>query len=216
MVRGPRMERCENQRSRKNLIFDTITKLLLEEGLTGISYAKISARCHLHINTITYYFDGKDDMLLQCFEHIVEQERSQLPSYYFRIPEDSSPVEALCRVVDHILDHGRLMSPIRRMLNMYLLPNVNLSPRVRDFLRRIDRESIEIEYRAITLYQQTGILDAGRLRSAFADLSLISSGYSLMQFFQIESRDSELALQAAKERIKKSLLKDGLYPVSLP
>ncbi len=201
-----------NHNARKNLIFDTITDLLLEEGLNGITYAKISSRCHLHINTIAYYFDGKDDMIQQCFRHIVEEDRKHLPEYYFRIPDNMSPVKALCLVIDHIIDHGQQMSEIRRVLNMYLLPNSNLSPKIREFMQQIDREALEIEYQAIVRYREAGILEESRIRQAFADISFMSAGCCVFKFFGVQCVDYDLAVSSARERIKRALLKDGLYP----
>lgn len=197
--------------SRQVLIFKTIMQLL-DEGVTNITYAKISERCHLHINTITYYFDGKDEMLLQCFQYIVEQERKQTPRFYFEVPPDMTPVEGLCHLVDHVLDHGRIMSPARRALNLYLWPNANISPRIRNFLLDVDRKSVQIEYDAVMVYDRAGIIEPTRLRETFADMSLISAGFSLINFFHVQCADEELALAAARSRIKRNFLKDEYHP----
>ena len=62
------MSKQERHSSQQTLVFEAIMQLL-EEGVTNIIYDKISERCHLHINTITYYFNGKDEMLLQSFKY---------------------------------------------------------------------------------------------------------------------------------------------------
>ena len=206
------MSKQEQYCPRQILIFKTIMQLL-EEGVANITYAKISERCHLHINTITYYFDGKDEMLLQCFQYIVEQDKMQIPSFYFEIPPDMQPTQALCQLVDHILDHGRIMSPTRRALNLYLLPNANISPRIRHFLAVVHNQSTELEYKAIMVYYRAGIIEPSRLRETFADMSLISAGFSLINFFQIQCIDEELALSSARARIKRNFLKDEYHPL---
>lgn len=206
------MTKQDQQSSRQVLIFETIMQLL-DEGATNITYAKISERCHLHINTITYYFDGKDEMLLQCFQYIVEQDRKQLPLFYREVPPDMTPVEGLCRLVDHILDHGRMMSPTRRVLNLYLLPNTNISPRIRNFLTDVDRHNVEIEHDAVLVYHRAGIIEPTRMRETFADLSLISAGFSLINFFHVQCVDEDLALAAARARIKRNFLKDEYHPL---
>ena len=152
------MERLDSHNTRKDLIFESISQLVIEEGLASVTYAKISSRCHLHINTIAYYFDGKDDIMVQCLRHTIEADRSRLPEYYFRVPDGIPPAEALCKLIDHIIDFGYLKSPLRRALNQYLLSNTTASPLIRKCWDEIDRKNISFEYDAIMTYKDTGIL----------------------------------------------------------
>lgn len=76
-----------NDQARRELIFQAMEELLLEEGRESLTYAKISERCHLHTNTITYYFDGKEDMMVQFFQHVVDRDNANLPAFFTHVPD---------------------------------------------------------------------------------------------------------------------------------
>lgn len=198
-------------KERKELIFETMEHILDEDGYENLTYANISARCHLHTNTITYYFDDKEDMLVQFFEYIVRKDNEKLPSYYFAIPEGKDYVESFCTLIDHILDGGMLKSRVRRLLNQLLLPHADCSVRVQNFLHKTQVDSSEMEFKAIHMYKQVGILDENNERAAFADITLISAGYSLIHFFNVKCVDVDYSLYAARERIKKAFLKEEYH-----
>lgn len=205
-----------NDQPRKEFIFDAIENLLLEESREDLTYAKISERCHLHTNTITYYFDGKEDMMVQFFEHIVERDNANMPEFYTRVPDGMTPVAAFNELIDHIIDGGHLMSKTRRLLNLYLLPYVDISERVKNLLSTVHTASSTTEYEAIQLYNKLGIIEESRIRRAFADLTLSSSGYSLICFFGVPCIDQQVAVHNAKERLKKSFLKKEYYHTNCP
>lgn len=103
------------------------------------------------------------------------------------------------------------MSETRRLLNLYLLPYVDISARVKDLLSTVHSASCVAEYKAIQMYNSLGIIEESCIREAFADLTLSSSGYSLICFFSVPCVDQEMALHYAKERIKKGFLKKEYY-----
>ena len=39
----------------------------------------------MHTNTITYYFDGKEDMMIQFFQYIVDRDKSAMPEFFLRV-----------------------------------------------------------------------------------------------------------------------------------
>lgn len=200
-----------NDQARRELIFQAMEELLLEEGRESLTYAKISERCHLHTNTITYYFDGKEDMMVQFFQYVVDRDNANLPEFFTRVPDGMSPVEAFNTLIDYIIDGGHLESKTRRLLNLYLLPYKDISPKVRELLSNIHNTSCENEYEAIQMYNRLGIINKDKIREAIADITFSSSGHSLIQLFGVNCVDIDLALHSAKERIKKTLLKPEYY-----
>lgn len=197
--------------SRIELIFKAMEDLLLEECRESLTYAKISERCHLHTNTITYYFDGKEDMMVQFFQYVVSRDKINTPEFFTRVPEGMTPVEAFNKLIDHIMEGGHLMSETRRLLNLYLLPYVDISEKVKNLLSTVHNASCAAEYNAIQMYNRLGIIEESRIKETFADLTLSSSGYSLICFFGVPCIDQEMALHNAKERLKKSFLKAKYY-----
>ncbi|NMB20160.1 MAG: TetR/AcrR family transcriptional regulator [Firmicutes bacterium] len=196
---------------RKHLVFNAIESLLLEEGPESLTYGNISARCHLHTNTITYYFNNKEDLMLQFFQHVIKRDTERKPVFFYRVEDGMSPVEAFSAFVDYTVDCKHLRSEVRRLINLYLLPHLYSSDAVRSLVFHINEMSIDAEYDAIQVYKKLGIIEETREREAFADLTFTSFGNSLLLIFGVECRDSDLALHNAKERIKKAFLKDGLY-----
>lgn len=100
-------------KDRKILIFETMEQILSEDGYESLTYANISSRCHLHTTTITYYFNDKEDMLIQFFEYLVIKGNRELPVFYSSIPSDTPPVESFCHLTDHIPGGGILKSIAR-------------------------------------------------------------------------------------------------------
>jgi len=200
-----------NDTSRKELVFNAIEALLLEEGRKSLTYAKISERCHLHTNTVTYYFQSKEDMMVQFFQYIVDGDNANLPAFFTHVPEGMTPVEAFNMLIDYIIDGGHLESKTRRLLNLYLLPHKDISPKVRELFSRIHNTACANELKAIEMYNSLGIINADKIREAFADITFVSSGHSLIKLFGVDCVDIDLALHHAKERIKKTLLKPEYY-----
>lgn len=161
------------RKSRRELIFDAIESLLLGEGRESLTYARVSERCHLHTNTITYYFDGKEDMMIQFFQYIVDRDKSAMPEFFLRVPEGMTPVQAFNALIDFIIEGGHLESKTRRLLNLYLLPHADISDKVKALLSNIHNASCAAEYAAIQMYNRLGIIEESRIREAFADLTYL-------------------------------------------
>ncbi len=196
---------------RKKCVFDAIESLLLEEGPDGLTYANISARCHLHTNTITYYFNNKEDMMLQFFKHVVERDNAMRPVFFYRVDEGVTPVEAFCAFIDYVVDCEHLRSEVRRLINLYVLPDLYTSDQVQNLIRQINELSYKAEYQTVEFYRTLGILEDSRLQDAFADLTFAAFGNSLLLIFGVECPDHKRATHNTKERLKKAFLKDGFY-----
>jgi len=205
------MTTTKGSEDRKKIIFDAIEHLLLEEGPESLTYANISARCHLHTNTITYYFKNKEDMMLQFFQHVVERDSSMRPAFFHGVGEGMTPVESFCSFIDYVVECKHLRSETRRLINLYILPNLYTSDEVQSMIRQINEHSYKTEYQAIEFYRTQGIIEDERVDDAFADLLFAAYGYSLLLIFGVECPESDRALHNTKERLKKAFLKDGLY-----
>ena len=77
------MDKLGQYSSRQVLIFKTIMQLL-EEGVTNITYAKISERCHLHINTIPIILTEKTRCFCSAFSTLSSRKGSRLPAFISR------------------------------------------------------------------------------------------------------------------------------------
>ena len=57
---------------RRNRLIDVTLDLIAEVGVAGISHRKIAARAGVPLGSMTYHFDGMDELLFEAFARFAE------------------------------------------------------------------------------------------------------------------------------------------------
>jgi DNA-binding transcriptional regulator YbjK len=86
-----------NDPGRKERILDAALDVVAERGVPGTTHRRIAARAEVPLGSLTYYFDGMEDLLGQAFERLAEQ----MSACYRRALEGAAtPAEAEEAVVE--------------------------------------------------------------------------------------------------------------------
>ena len=205
------MDTTRNYNSRKDLIINTIIDLLREGSLEDITFARVADRCHLHPTSVTYYFESKDDMLLQCLERLLFPPHTLSAPWVPNSLEVPDAVDNFCRLIDSLLKVNPHMSSAQASLYSYLLFNGYFRPETLNALKQIEQRGSDLCKEILLSYEASGILEMSRFESAFRELDFISTATGLSQICQIHSVDEELVVRTFSEHLKKLFLKDGLY-----
>ena len=98
-------------------IFEAITCILEEDGLSAVTFNSVAARCYMHKTAIAYYFQGKEDMLIQYFKFMQTQQDSRIPHLF----PGCDPVEVFSAFLDNRLHMALLDLPWIRAKYQFLL-----------------------------------------------------------------------------------------------
>ncbi|MEA1960870.1 MAG: TetR/AcrR family transcriptional regulator [Bacillota bacterium] len=105
----------EHQSSKKQLIIDAATRLIMEQGVKGTSLADVAREAKISKGTLFYYFPAKDDLIyeltVQHFDNI---------SYALLDRVESMKEESLYKIMQECVA-TILMAEDRGRLNLYLL-----------------------------------------------------------------------------------------------
>jgi AcrR family transcriptional regulator len=88
----------QGEKSRKELIVDTATRLFADKGFKETSVAEIATESGVAEGTIFYHFDTKEALLL----HILERLRSDIVAEYREFTSQRAPASGLDMVEDAI------------------------------------------------------------------------------------------------------------------
>ncbi|MGP2438922.1 TetR/AcrR family transcriptional regulator [Streptomyces sp. JW3] len=90
---------------RRERILAAALDLIADEGVAGVSHRRIAARAGVPLGSMTYHFDGMDDLLSEAFrrftDHIVE-----LFDRYLSAPADREEARAAVTDLIHTLSEG--------------------------------------------------------------------------------------------------------------
>lgn len=110
--------------NKSNLILDAAAKLVLEQGLFGLSIAKVAKLVNISQSNIYIYFENKDDLLkklyrsrkLRVFEII--REATQNPDTFVRDMIEAIVEDGKSHADDYLLINQFNSSPIMTTLRM--------------------------------------------------------------------------------------------------
>jgi AcrR family transcriptional regulator len=199
----------------KKLIFDAITQLLIEGGVDQVTYSNISARTYLQRASIAYHFKGRQDMLMKYFEHyLAVTDPLDLITEVLEPAADDVVVD-FCRVIDFILLNRSMRDSEIGPLYRHVLATALFDPQAKRLLQQNNERSDVIVQRVLDHYIKKGIIEESRIELAVADMYAFAACSSFIQLFDLDVPRYGLALDAMLERVKRLLLKDGLYPPAI-
>jgi AcrR family transcriptional regulator len=199
----------------KKLIFDAITQLLIEGGVDQVTYSNISARTYLQRASIAYHFKGRQDMLMKYFEHyLAVTDPLDLITEVLEPAADDVVVD-FCRVIDFILLNRSMRDSEIGPLYRHVLATALFDPQAKRLLQQNNERSDVIVQRVLDHYIKKGIIEESRIEAAVADMYAFAACSSFIQLFDLDVPRYGLALDAMLERVKRLLLKDGLYPPAI-
>lgn len=207
----------ENLHPTKKLIFDAITDLLNEQGISGVTFSNISARTYLQRASIAYHFSGRQDMLNQYYSYFLEVNGASPVPVSLQAPPGDDPVESFCRLIDGLFGNSRENpgnANAADALAAHMLISSLADPEAKRLIRRSNEEADEVFLRVLRPYIDIGIIDEARIPLAMADMAVYSATESFIDIFDFDISNYDLALKATIERVKRTFLRDGLYPSS--
>ena len=191
-------------------IFEAIEQTIIELGIEAVTFAEIAARVHMQPSSLTYYFPQKDDMLTEFFNWWLTAQREPLPASSAQTPEQA--VRELCGYIDNIIKETPFENPVIRAIVRSSLVGAERDDRYYRLAGEIMRNGVQNVQDAFAQLLPFGIFDTQRYQFAVIEFSNVILGHQVMGFFDIELPCQQEVMQAAAERVKRTILKDGLYP----
>lgn len=71
-MQGAQVPVRRHEPDRRNRLIDVTLDLIAEVGVAGISHRKIAARAGVPLGSMTYHFDGMDELLFEAFARFAE------------------------------------------------------------------------------------------------------------------------------------------------
>ena len=194
----------------KERVFQAIEQTIVELGIEAVTFAEIAARVHMQPSSLTYYFPQKDDMLAEFFNWWLTAQREPLPASSAQTPEQA--VRELCGYIDNIIKETPFEHPVIRAIVRSSLVGAERDDRYYRLAGEIMRNGVQNAQDAFAQFLPFGIFDTQRYQFAVIEFSNVILGHQVMGFFDIELPCQQEVMQAAAERVKRTILKDGLYP----
>ncbi|MET7685103.1 TetR family transcriptional regulator [Streptomyces sp. NPDC005423] len=167
---GTRRE-IPNDPGRKERILDAALDVIAEGGVHSTTHRKIAARAEVPLGSLTYYFDGMDDLLAQAFARLAD---TMSLLYRQTVQAAGSRAEAEEAVVDLIC--GPAYATDRDMtliFEMYAYANHNaaVSATTRSWLER-SRDSLTLHFTPGVSRALDALIEGWPMHRAFADAPL--------------------------------------------
>ena len=193
----------------KERVFQAIEQTIVELGIEAVTFAEIAARVHMQPSSLTYYFPQKDDMLAEFFNWWLTAQREPLPASSAQTPEQA--VRELCGYIDNIIKETPFEHPVIRAIVRSSLVGAERDDRYYRLAGEIMRNGVQNAQDAFAQLLPFGIFDTQRYQFAVIEFSNVILGHQVMGFFDIELPCQQEVMQAAAERVKRQVFKDGLY-----
>lgn len=201
------------QLSRYAMIFEAIRQLLEEGEVEQLTISNIAQRCHLHVNTVNYYFNGKADMMMRFHTYVTNVRTSDLPDSYYTVPQDTArAVKAFVEVVDLELFRVDYSSKAQRRLFLYLFGNMYTVPQIRYYLVEKQESYNAFVRQVFEKYAAAGIVDPARLDEGLISLMLVTSGYTFTNYYY-DRLPPDVHLRHERRRLVYSLVAAAHHPL---
>lgn len=169
-VSGTRRE-IPNDPGRKERILDAALDIVAEGGVHGTTHRRIAARAQVPLGSLTYYFDGIDDLLAQAFARLAD---TMSLLYRQTVQAAGSVAEAEEAVVELIC--GPAYATDREMtliFEMYAYANHNeaVSATTRAWLER-SRDSLALHFTPGVSRALDALIEGWPMHRAFDDAPL--------------------------------------------
>ena len=170
--------------SRYTLVFEAIHQILSESSVGNLTISNIAKKCHLHPNTVNYYFKGKADMLMRFHAYLIRLEALKRPEYYHTVPPDEhEAVRALASILDQELFNPYFYTEAQKKLQMHLFSSMDEHPVIRQYLAEKHSEHQSFLRQVAILYQEAGIIKAEALEEGMSSLMVCSAGLEYLHFY---------------------------------
>ena len=201
----------------KKLIFDAIEALIVEQGIEAVTFSELARRCYLQPSGVIYYFKSKNNMLREFFAYILQRVRDTDTLDGAEAAEIENPAEAFCRFVDTVLFSQSYNEPLSAALlrSTFSAPLSDRS--TRDLMASSLLYSIQSVMQKVLWFRETGIVEESRFGQSLSCFIYAVIGYQYTGYIGCAppaELQSLLSPHLAAEHIKRSFLKDGLYPLS--
>ncbi len=197
----------------KKLIFDAIERLILSQGFDAVTFSELSRLCYLQPSGIIYYFKSKDNMLREFFAYI--HDRNLSDESLDELIDAKHPVASFCRMVDE-----EIMSqsgPLSRVLLGYTLSSGDSASEIAQFTSDLVRSSIDKIVYTLERFRTLDIFEPSRYDASLCCFIYSALGYGYLGFIDCQPSPAlgeALGGRRLAETLKRSFLKDGLYPPS--
>jgi AcrR family transcriptional regulator len=170
------MRREEKARIRRREMLAAYYEVLLDEGLTGASVAKVAARAGVPPSLLIHYFGTKEQMTIELVDYLLERFDETYGALFARIPD---PLARLYAIVDALfsVEYHQLLDDRA----FYALFYVSLThPTVRRAFARVYEDSLGLIERAVTECMAAGRLPAGDAHEIAVTLKALEEGYAFL------------------------------------
>lgn len=117
---------------RKRRIVETCLDVIAERGTAGTSHRTVAAAADVPLGSMTYHFDGIDDLMHQAFDLFVQR---SIDLFAARMDEAHDPYEA-CDVIARHIEGDLLSTPRDLTINLELYTIAARDPAFRDLTDR--------------------------------------------------------------------------------
>lgn len=167
--------------SRYILVFDSVRKLLEDGNIESLTISNIADCCQLHPSTVSYYFNGKNDMLMRFHAYMFDMRISSLPAYYRYVPTTKNDaVRSLLDIIDLELFSIETQPLAYRKILNYLYGGMNTQPVIKYYLEEKQVEYVNLLYRTFATYCDAGIARPEELDKGLNAIILTSAGFSYL------------------------------------
>lgn len=90
-------------RQRRQRILDATLKVLIKDGLSGLSHRRIAKTAGVPLSATSYYFGSLDELVEAAFTEAVERDRKRFQEYVHDLPLEDDPVGAIVTLSQLVL-----------------------------------------------------------------------------------------------------------------
>ena len=151
-------------------------EVLLEQGLTGASVAKVAARAGAPPSLLIHYFGTKEQMTIELVDYLLDRYHE---TYGERLESISDPLERLHAIVDLLfsVEYHQVLDDRA----FYALFYVSLThPTVRRAFARVYEDSLGLIERALAECMAAGLLPADDAHELAVTLKALEEGYAFL------------------------------------
>ncbi len=184
-------------------IYDAITSIIEEKGLSAVTLSSVADRCYVHKTAVLYYFDNKTDLLIHYFRYMQEKMDYSIPKLY----EGCNPVAVFCDFIDNRIEKAKQSLPFLRAKYQFLL----ISDPKDSSLIQFTIGAAKTQFELIEPFINIGIIEEERLHEGMALWYAFASGLRFQELFGQQPRYIDYIEHEGKEKLKRIFLKDNLY-----
>lgn len=200
------------QKDTRQLILDTITDIIAEEGVEAVTFSNIAQRSFLNKGGIAYYFENKSDMFREYYRYFFDRINDAILDNFVECNKNRNPVEAFCRFVrSEVLDYGFRDELSHRVINSIF------AGALKDEVgyvawREFFVQSLKAYEYTFGQYAEQGILDMKRYDRTLTAFHLVTSSLIFKLVYRLDMWDSSWHEREITEWLIRNFLKDEYVP----